>query len=193
LRRLSAFLIVALGGVLGAALGPAGAGWTATHAFGAGAFAEACRVAAEEERGDPSSLRACTEALEDRTLGTRDRAATLANRSVIFVNMKSFDMAVADCNRSLALVPDAGATFVNRGAARLGQGRYADALADIDRGLALHTAQPAKAWYNRGRAHEGLNDFAAAAEDYRHALLLLPDWTLPKERLAIVQANLTVK
>lgn len=185
----SAILVAALG----AALLSVRAARAETRSFGSGNFAEACRVAADEERSDPASLGACNEALEDRSLGTRDRAATLSNRSVIFVNRKVFDRAVEDCNRSIALVPDNGATFVNRGAARLGQGRYADALADIDRGLALHTTQPAKAWYNRGRAHEGLGDFAAAAEDYRKALESRPDWVLPKERLAIVQGNMTVK
>jgi tetratricopeptide (TPR) repeat protein len=135
----------------------------------------------------------CTEALQDHTLGTRDRAATLANRCAIFVNMKAFERAVEDCNRSIALVPTAGVTYVNRGAARLGQKRYQEALDDVDKGLALHTTQAAKAWYNRGQAHEGLNDLTAAAEDYRRALAIRPDWDLPKDRLAVVLSNMTVK
>jgi tetratricopeptide (TPR) repeat protein len=167
----------------------AGAASAETRGVGGGGNAEACREAAEEDRGDAESLRICTTALDDLSLKGQDRAATFANRAVILVNRKAFVWAAADCDKAIAIDPTNAAAYVNRGAARLGQKRYQDALADIDRGLTLGPPNPSRAWFNRGMAHEGLNDPAAAVADYRKALSLRPDWPLALERLKVAQAN----
>lgn len=148
-----------------------------------------CQQAAAEDRGDANSLRICTTALENFALKGVDRVATFANRAVILVNRKAYVWAAADCDKAIAIDPKNGAAYVNRGAARLGQKRYPEALADIDQGLAFGPPNPARAWFNRGMAHEGLNDPRAAAADYQKALALRPDWPLAKERLDVAESN----
>ena len=72
---------------------------------------------------------------------------------------------------------------MNRGAAAIGQRRYSDSLDDINRGLELGVEEPAKAYYNRALAYEGMEDPKSAYFDYQKALELQPEWELPKQQL----------
>ena len=51
------------------------------------------------------------------------------------------------------------------------------------KGLDLGTNEPAKAYYNRAVAYEGIDDEADAYQDYQEALVLQPGWDLPKQEL----------
>jgi hypothetical protein len=57
------------------------------------------------------------------------------------------------------------------------------ALAQIDQGIQLGVDEPAKAFYNRAIAQEGLGDAKAAWLDYRKAQSLDPDWDAPAKQL----------
>jgi tetratricopeptide (TPR) repeat protein len=176
-----------LAGVMGMAVGVFAAA-LAGEARGAvtvigGGMAEACSKAAQDGEQDIQFEKICTLALETEPLGPRDRAGTYVNRGVMKLRRLSWGNAVQDFNMALRLKPDLGEAYVNRGAAAIGDRRYGDSLADINRGLELGVDEPAKAYFNRALAHEGLEDAKAAYFDYQKALEIAPEWTLPREQL----------
>lgn len=146
--------------------------------------AAVCSKAALRPGNEPGGVRACDQALRADVLSPRDRAATYVNRGILRLRAGGYDRAVEDFNSALRLNPSLGEALVNRGAARIGQRRYREALADLDRGTALGSAEPEKAWYNRGLAQEGLGDVSGAYRSYVRAAELKPDWDAPRRELA---------
>lgn len=171
-----------------AALGAAAAVAFAGSANGAvtvigGGLAEACSQAAIRGESAPEYENLCTTALESEFLDTRDRAGTYVNRGVFKLRRALYDQAVRDFDVAIRLQPDVGEAYVNRGAAFIGQKRYAESLPQINRGLELGVEEPAKAYYNRALAYEGLEDAKSAYFDYRKAMELNPAWAAPREQL----------
>ncbi|HWE46402.1 MAG TPA: tetratricopeptide repeat protein [Caulobacteraceae bacterium] len=148
-----------------------------------GGMAEDCYKAARANATDRASLDLCTEAIEQEALSTKDLASTLVNRSVILLGRRVYDAAVRDLDRAIQLRPQLAEAYVNRGAARVGLKQYQGAVADLDRGLALGAPEPAKAWYDKGLAHEDLGDLQQAYDDYKKASELRPEWQLPKDEM----------
>ncbi len=165
--------------VLALAAGPASA---AISVLGGGQ-AQDCYLAAKAGKSDNAALAACTFALDTEMLEPRDRGGTLINRGVMKLLRSEFDAARADLDAGIALIPDVGEGWVNRGAMYLGKKRYREALSDIDKALALGVKEPAKAYYNRAIAYEGMDDEASAYLDYQQALVLQPGWALPQHEL----------
>lgn len=149
-----------------------------------GGLAEACSKAAVSGERDAKYEVLCTQALESELLGPRDRAGTFINRGVMKLRRLNWDEAVKDFDNAVHLKPDMGEAYVNRGAAAIGARRYAESLRDINRGLELGVDEPAKAYYNRALAYEGLDDAKSAYFDYQKALEIQPEWDLPKQQLA---------
>lgn len=167
----------------GAAALAAGAAQAAVTVIGGGA-ADACSRAAVTGESDRRSEGLCDLALETEPLNARDRAGTYVNRGVIRMRRAEYGRAIADFDQAVKIMPGLGEGYVNRGAAYIGQQRYAESLAEIDRGLQFGVEEPAKAYYNRALANEGLEDARAAYFDYQKAIELAPTWTLPAEQLA---------
>ncbi|MCR5877264.1 tetratricopeptide repeat protein [Phenylobacterium sp. J367] len=106
------------------------------------------------------------------------------NRGVLKLRRLNWDAATQDFNQAVRIKPDLGEAYVNRGAAAIGDKRYSESLPDINRGIELGIDEPAKAYYNRALAYEGMEDAKAAYFDYQKALELNPEWGLPREQLA---------
>lgn len=160
----------------------------AAHAQGAitvigGGLAEACSKAAIAGESGRSYDELCTRALETENLNARDRAGTYVNRGVLRLRRKEFRDAEQDFDKAIKAKPDIGEAYANRGAAYIGQGRFGEALAEVNRALALGVAEPAKVYYNRALAYEGLEDAKSAYLDYMKAQELEPEWGAPKEQL----------
>lgn len=149
-----------------------------------GGLAQACSDAAMDGEDDLRFQEVCTMALETELMKPRDRAGTYVNRGVLKLRRASFDDASRDFDQAIGIQPDMGEAYVNRGAASIGRQRYAESLPDINRGLELGVAEPAKAYYNRALAYEGLEDPKAAYFDYQKASEIAPDWTAPRQELA---------
>lgn len=164
---------------LGCAVGSAQAAVTVIG----GGMAEACSRAALGGESDVRFQRLCTEALDTEFMSARDRAGTLVNRGVLKLRRGTFPEAARDFDQAARIQPDMGEAYVNRGAASIGQRRYAQSLPDINRGLELGVKEPAKAYYNRALAHEGLEDSRSAYFDYQTAAEMQPDWAAPREQL----------
>lgn len=164
-------------------------GWTAVgSAHGAvtvigGGLAQACSKAAMGGEDDVKFQEVCTLALDTEFMSPRDRAGTYVNRGVLKLRRTSYSDATRDFNQAVRLQPEMGEAYVNRGAASIGQKRYADSLPDINRALELGVTEPAKAYYNRALAHEGLEDAKSAYFDYQKAVEIAPEWPAPREQL----------
>jgi tetratricopeptide (TPR) repeat protein len=171
----------------------AGAALTATLVFSnaasaavtviGGGLAEACSNAAITGKSDRKFEVLCTRALDEEALSARDRAGTYVNRGVMKLRRANYDAAVLDFNQAVRIKPDMGEGYVNRGAASIGMHRYPEGLVDLNKGIELGVDEPAKAYYNRALAYEGLEDAKAAYFDYQKAVELSPEWTAPREQL----------
>jgi tetratricopeptide (TPR) repeat protein len=167
------------------------AGFAAFAATPAGAFvtvfggglAEACAKAAFAGLSDAESIRVCDGALLSEELSAGDRAATFTNRGVMKLRRGELEDARRDFDAAIALAPKVGEAWLNRGAVDVGERRYRQGLEDIDKGIALGLTEPEKAYYDRGLAHEGLDDETSAYFDYQQAATLKPDWILPQQEL----------
>ncbi len=148
-----------------------------------GGLAEACSRAALAGKANVRLEETCTEALDKEMLNSRDRAGTLVNRGVLKMRRMDWSGATKDFSEAARIKPDLGEAYVNRGAVSIGEHRYADSLPDLNKGLELGVEEPAKVYFNRALAYEGLDDAKSAYFDYQKALELNPDWDAPKNEL----------
>ncbi|HEY3950420.1 tetratricopeptide repeat protein [Phenylobacterium sp.] len=148
-----------------------------------GGQAEACSKDAISGKTSPQFERVCTEALETEMLDARDRAGTYVNRGVLKMRRQDWAGATKDFNEAVRLSPTMGEAYVNRGAVSIGEHHYADSLPDLNKGLELGVEEPAKVYYNRGLAYEGMDDMKSAYFDYQKAVELSPDWDAPQKEL----------
>jgi tetratricopeptide (TPR) repeat protein len=169
-------------GAAALALGVAGAAGAAVTVIG-DSSAQQCSIAAFHELADASSMRLCTDAIGGGMLDRRDLAGTYINRGVMWMIRRDYASAGADFQRAIDVDPALGEAWVNRGAVAIVDHRFKDGIDDISKGLTLGTEEPAKAYYNRGVAYEGIDDEKSAYLDYQQALVLQPGWDLPKQEL----------
>lgn len=173
---------IILAGAATLALFSAGSACAAVTVIG-DTLAEDCSQAAFHGKSDNASLELCNMALENGVLGARDQAGTYVNRGVIQMGRHDYDDARADFDRAISIDAKMGEGWVNRGAVNVGEKRYQDAVSDISKGLELGITEPAKAYYNRALAYEGLDDEKSAYFDYEQAVTLEPKWDLPQKEL----------
>lgn len=178
-------MIKATAAAFGAALilGVAGAAHGAVTVLGGG-LAQECSRAAVSGESDQEYDKVCTLALETEYMNARDRAGTYVNRGVLRLRRAQYRTAEKDFDMAIKAKDDLGEAYVNLGASYIGQRRYAEGLKVIDKGLELGLEEPAKAYYNRALAYEGLDDAKSAYFDYQKALEIAPDWDAPKEQLS---------
>jgi tetratricopeptide (TPR) repeat protein len=172
-------MMLAAAAVLSLAASSAGA---AISVLGGGQ-AQDCFQAAKADKSDNASVDVCNLALDTEMLTPQDRGGTLINRGVMRLRRGEYEAAHADFNAGIALIPEVGEGWINRGAMFIGERRYKEALGDIDKALSLGLREPAKAYYNRAIAYEGLDDETQAYLDYQQALVLNPGWELPQHEL----------
>ena len=163
-------------------LAQAGAARASVTVIGGG-LAEACSKAAIAGQSDYRFEQLCTHSLESEMLPPRDRAGTYVNRGIMKLRRMDWAGAVQDFDVAARLKPDLGEVYVNRGAALVGEHRFADGLRDLNKSLEIGIDEPAKAYYNRALAYEGLDDVKSAYFDYQKAVELSPEWDAPKQEL----------
>jgi tetratricopeptide (TPR) repeat protein len=169
-------------GAAALALGVAGAAGGAVTVIG-DTSAQQCSEAAFHEQADEASMRLCSDAIGGGMLDRRDLAGTYINRGVMWMIRRDYASARTDFQRAIDVDPALGEAWVNRGAVAIIDHRFKDGIDDISKGLTLGTEEPAKAYYNRGVAYEGIDDEKSAYLDYQQALVLQPGWDLPKQEL----------
>ena len=168
---------------LGAAVLAGGAARASVTVIGGG-LAENCSKAALSGKVDVRLEATCTEALDKESMSSRDRAGTFVNRGILKMRRLNWAGATQDFNEAVRVRPDMGEAYVNRGAVLIGTHHYAESLPDLNKGLQLGVEEPAKVYFNRALAYEGMDDEKSAYFDYQKALELSPDWAAPKTELA---------
>ena len=176
------------------ALGLIGAGTPSLSASGfqvvavgnteARACSDNARLAADGKMSPAFAIETCSEALNIESLSAHDLAATHNNRGVLYLSMNGAAAARTDFEAASRVEPKLAEAWINYGVSQVKMGQDRDAVADFDRGLSLGTAEPWKAYFNRGVARENLGDVKGAYEDYRQAQALKPDWDAPRTELA---------
>jgi tetratricopeptide (TPR) repeat protein len=142
-----------------------------------------CAKAASLGLADADSLQACGDAIEHGGLDRHDLVATYVNRGSVSMNRRDYLAARADFERAIEMDPDAGEAWMDRGAIDILEHRYREGIADTTKGLELGVRDPAKAYFNRAVAYEGVGDEQSAYADYQEAMVLQPGWDLPKREL----------
>jgi tetratricopeptide (TPR) repeat protein len=145
--------------------------------------AAGCSEAAVNRRADDDSMQLCNQAIDDGALNRRNLTATYINRGDILMNRREYAAARADFERAIQLDPSVGEPWMDRGAINIIEHRFQEGIADTTKGLALGLEDPAKAYFNRAVAYEGIDDEKSAYFDYQQALVLKPDWAAPKREL----------
>lgn len=154
-----------------------------------GGLGRDCFMAAELKRETRTSLDTCSKAL-DESLSRRDRAATLVNRGIIYMQARNLEMAMRDYEGAIRLEPSLAEAHVNLGIALLHRGgRDQDAIAALTRGIEMKPARPEVALYTRAVAYEMVGNTRAAYEDYAAAAAAKPDWDEPVEQLKRFQVE----
>jgi tetratricopeptide (TPR) repeat protein len=145
--------------------------------------AASCSQAALQKRADDASLQFCNEAIEQGALNRDDLIRTYVNRGAVLMNRHDYAAARADLEHALKLDPSVGDAWMDRGAIDIIERQFAEGIADTTKGLALGVSEPAKAYFNRAVAYDGLDDEKSAYLDYQQARVLKPDWDAPKREL----------
>lgn len=146
-------------------------------------LAATCSLAALSGHSDKSTQETCTAALEDGGLKGVDRAGTFVNRGIIKLRRGMYKDARTDFKTAQRIAPYLGEALVNHGASYVAERDFAKGVEYINRGLDLGPKEPAKAYYNRALAYEGLGMYQNAYYDYRRAVELRPGWRLAREHL----------
>lgn len=142
-----------------------------------------CYVAAVTDRHDRNSIEVCDLALNHDFLISRDRAATLINRGVLWLRRDQDARALSDFDAAAALMPEFGEAHLMRGTALVELGRYAEAVDALTLALSLSPDRPERAYFYRAAANEELGRANAAYADYRRAAEIAPDWRSPQTEL----------
>ncbi len=108
-------------------------------------------------------------------------------------DVKDFQSALQDYNRTLQMHPNFAECLTNRGNIYNELKDYKAALQDMDRSIKLDSTV-AEAFNNRGIAYNGLGDTASALKDYNKALQLDPELQNAYDNRGVLKAimgNLT--
>ncbi len=115
----------------------------------------------------------CTRAIESDELEGESLVRTLNSRGLVYDSQGQFDLAIADYERAIRLLPGDPAAYVNRADALVQKGEFEAALPDYDEAIRLDS-RLAVAFNNRGNAYALHGDQARAIADYDEAIRLDP-------------------
>jgi tetratricopeptide (TPR) repeat protein len=98
---------------------------------------------------------------------------TLLDRAAVYLGVKNYAGAMADCDRALVLDSRLAKAYNLRGSARRAQGDSRGALADFDRAVAL--APNMDNFYQRGATYQLLGEHEKAIADFTEVIARAPD------------------
>ena len=154
---------------------------------------EAAQIAVQLQSASRNDVEKCTYSLENEPLRLRDRAATYANRGILFVANEEYEKAVKDYKRAKNMYPEFGAIHVNIGNLFFMSDSYDRAIDEYTKALGLNTSSSHVAHLNRGMAYEKLGKYNEAETDYRTALEIFPEWSIATSKLERVLGKMKKK
>lgn len=135
-------------------------------------------------------LSPCNVALDQYGLSDKDRAATFANRGILYAAQGSLAEALSDYDEALELYPTLGEVYLSRGIIFHFEKQFGKAIADYSKAIELQTQAAHLAYFDRAMAYEELRRWEEAHADYQKALEIHPDWTPAVARLRWVEDRL---
>ncbi|MEL6258895.1 MAG: tetratricopeptide repeat protein [Pseudomonadota bacterium] len=138
------------------------------------------------------ALETCNRALTAELLTREARAGTYVNRGILYLRAKEYDVALADFDAALKILPELGEAHLNRGGALVGLKRNRDAIEALNRAIQFESEDLHAAYFNRALAFEGLDELDAAYADLQTTLDLKPDFQpalLQIERFRLVESE----
>ncbi len=166
-----------------------------------GDYAEQCSMAARNpqaasgvmftgSRVSISPIQICTLAIQQDG-NSANRAASYNNRGVLHFAAANFDDAMADFTEAVHLQDTLTFAHINRGNIFNLREQWAQAISAFDRAIELgiqpsearEVRELARAHFNRGIAHENLEQLREAYLDYLRASELAPEWEEPVREL----------
>jgi len=144
---------------------------------------QAASIAARIHYTSRKDIDTCTYALNRTAMTPRDRAATLANRGIIYMALEDYQKAIQDYTTALALKPEFGELNVNIGNVYYLGNAFDKAVTEYTTALEKNTSKPHIAHFNRGMAYESLGNYVSAEADFKTALQMMPDWLNPQLKL----------
>ena len=105
-------------------------------------------------------------------------------KGVAHHKLASYDLAIADFDKSIQLNPNRAETYFYRGKAHYDKGDYKRAVADFDKAILLSPQDPV-AYHYRGTLYLNSGDNNRAVADYSSVILLKLDYGLAYQTRAI--------
>ncbi|MBF8269948.1 MAG: TPR domain protein [Gammaproteobacteria bacterium] len=143
----------------------------------------AATIAAQIHYASTQDIKECTFALENTSLLSKDKAATLINRGIIYVALEEYDLAIKDYDKAYRINPNIAEIHVNRGNMLFMSRIFDQAVTEYTRAIDLDFSKQYIAHYNRGLAYEKMGQLDKAEADYRRALELMPKWNRAQSKL----------
>ena len=109
--------------------------------------------------------------------GSSRDASAFTSAGVVHLQKGSYQEAIHDFDRAIALEPGLVVAWKNRGLAHKNAGDFERALADYDQAILLAPSD-ARLYNDRGITYTGINDFTKAIRDFDRAIALKPDHAL---------------
>ncbi|MEZ5893018.1 MAG: hypothetical protein R3C58_16150 [Parvularculaceae bacterium] len=128
-------------------------------------------------------------ALEKRTLTHELEVEVKVRRNLktecsqLVADQSDLDLALQTCDAAVEEAPEDGDRYYFRSYARYYREEYEAAEADATRAIELETTRLAKAYYLRGAIKERQRRLREAAQDFKTAHDLSPDWAQARRKV----------
>lgn len=148
------------------------------------ACAKSASFAAVSQTASKNKIEQCSEALSNESLIRKDRAATLVNRAVLYMQISEFKLAHQDLLKAQSIKPDLGAIYVNLGNIYLLAEKYETALEKYNLAIQYELPELHVAFMNRGITFKLMQEYNLAIKDFEQAQKLAPQWELPQRKIS---------
>jgi len=160
-----------------------------------GSYAELCSMAAHHpddyirivitgSRLGLAPIEACNRAISGVDLNLDNIPGSYNNRGVLWFAEGNYAQALEDFTEAVRLNSKLAQAHVNQGYTLTAMERWSDSIDAYSKGIALDAEEKAKAYFNRGVAHEELGNITQAWRDYQQAAAIDPAWEAPQLELA---------
>lgn len=130
-----------------------------------------------------TAMEICSRAVNGYDGSGDNVAESYNNRGVLWFAQGNLEAALQDFGRAIRQQESMAQAHINSGYTFIALERWAEAIPAFTRGLELGSSEAARAFYNRGIAHEETGALNQAYADYRRAAELDPEWEDPRREL----------
>lgn len=131
---------------------------------------DAAKLTTKQNQETLEGLSRCNRAIRFDSLNNNQLAKAYINRGILMKRMQRIKYAQSDYTRARRIIGDNAVLRINEGNLAYIQGDFEKAVELYSKALSMPLTKPYMAYLNRGFAHEKLNNYQAAINDYLEAL-----------------------